>query len=66
MAQKFDYSDALTSNNLKTLKVSLPAQKDKNGEFIIDANKKYADAGYIPDWDFMENYIKCLPYSANL
>ncbi len=19
-----------------------------------------------PDWEFMENYIKCLPYSSNL
>lgn len=64
MAQKFDYSDALTSDNLKTLRVSLPAQKDKNGKFIIDANKKYADAGYIPDWDYMGSYMEVIEEKA--
>lgn len=64
MAQKFDYSDALTSDNLKTLRVSLPAQKDKNGEFIIDANKKYADTGYIPDWDYMGSYMEVIEEKA--
>lgn len=58
MAQKFDYSDALTSDNLKTLKINLPAQKGKNGEFIIDANKQYSDEGFIPDWDYMGSYME--------
>lgn len=57
-AQKFDYSDALTSDNLKLLKISLPALKDKDGEYIIDADKNYSDEGYIPDWDYMNSYMK--------
>ena len=64
MAQKFDYSDALTSDNLKTLKVNLPAQKDKNGKFIIDANKKYSDDGFIPDWDYMASYMEVIEEKA--
>lgn len=64
MAQKFDYSDALTSDNLKTLKVSLPAQKDKNGEFIIEVNKKYSDEGFIPDWDYMGAYMEVIEEKA--
>ena len=64
MAQKFDYSDALTSDNLKTLKIILPAQKDKNGEFIIDANKQYSDDGFIPDWDYMGSYMEKIEEKA--
>lgn len=58
MAQKFDYSDALTSDNLKTLKINLPTQRDKKGEFIVDANKQYSDEGFIPDWDYMSSYME--------
>jgi hypothetical protein len=64
MAQKFDYNDALTGDNLKTLKISLPAQKDKNGEFSIDVNKQYSDEGFIPDWDYMEQYMKAIEEKA--
>lgn len=64
MAQKFDYSDALTSDNLKTLKISLPAQKDKNGEFLIDVNKQYSDEGFIPDWDYMGQYMEAIEEKA--
>lgn len=64
MAQKFDYNDALTSDNLKTLKISLPAQKDKNGEFSINVNKQYSDEGFIPDWDYMEQYMKAIEEKA--
>ena len=27
---------------------------------------KYNKNGYVPDWQFMEEYIKSLPYSKNL
>ena len=64
MAQKFDYSDALTSDNLKTLKISLPAQKDKNGKLIIDVNKRYSDEGFIPDWDYMGSYMEAIEEKA--
>ncbi len=64
MAQKFDYSDALTSDNLNTLKLRLPAQKGENNEFIIDANKKYSDEGFIPDWDYMGTYMDAIEEKA--
>jgi hypothetical protein len=35
---------------------------DRLREFKI----KLPSNGHIPDWDFMRNYIKSLPYSANL
>ncbi len=64
MAQKFDYSDALTSDNLKTLKIILPAQQDKNGEFTIDATKQYSDEGFIPDWNYMGSYMEKIEEKA--
>jgi restriction endonuclease S subunit len=56
-AQKFDYSDAFTSDNLKKLKICLPAQKDNKGRFVIDPEKKYSDEGFIPAWSYMEDYM---------
>lgn len=40
--------------------ILLPVKKDESGVFIIDAEKKYSDDGYIPDWAWMEDYIKTL------
>lgn len=56
-ATKFDYSDAFTSDNLKTLKIPLPAKKNQDGTFYIEAEKKYNDDGFIPDWQFMTKYM---------
>lgn len=64
MAQKFDYSDALTGNNLKTLKISLPAKRDKTGEFIVDVKQQYSDEGFIPDWDYMGSYMEAIEEKA--
>lgn len=64
MAQKFDYNDALTGDNLNTLKLRLPVQKDENDKFIIDANKKYSDDGFIPDWDCMGSYMETIEEKA--
>lgn len=32
------------------------------GAPVVDSTNEYSDLGYIPDWDFMENYIKSIPY----
>lgn len=31
-------------------------------DYILDKNKKYSDYRYIPDWKWMEIYMKSLPY----
>lgn len=46
--------------------MKLPIQRDDKGEPIIDVNKNYSIKGYVPDWDFMENYMKMLPYSDRI
>lgn len=38
--------------------LSLPIQTNVNGNPIIDTEYKYHPDGYIPDWEYMEKYIK--------
>ena len=45
---------------------TLPIQRNANGEPIIDDTHKYSPQGYIPDWMWMESYIKTLPYGDRL
>ena len=42
--------------------VNLPIKKNIDGSPFIDNTNKYSDEGYIPDWKFMEDYIKSLHY----
>ena len=45
---------------------TLPVLTDNNNNVVIDTTKKYSKDGYIPDWQFMENYIKSLPYGDRI
>lgn len=38
--------------------LSLPIQTDANNTPVIDQNYVYHPDGYIPDWEYMEKYIK--------
>lgn len=44
----------------------LPIKFDNTGEPVIDLTHRYSDEGYVPDWQFMENYIKSLPYGDRI
>ncbi len=57
-SSKFGYSDALTSDNLKTLKLKLPTLMKKDGTYVVDKEKKYSEDGFVPDWNAMEEYMK--------
>lgn len=46
----------------KNIVVKLPIQHHSDGTPVIDSEKKYSPKGYIPDWQFMEDYIKSLHY----
>ena len=45
---------------LADTEVNLPVQHNADGSILIDDTKKYSDEGYVPDWQFMEDYIKSL------
>ena len=59
-AAKFDYANACTSENLRTLKIPLPAKKEQDGTMYIDGKKTYNDNGFTPDWEFMDHYMKSI------
>ena len=59
-AAKFNYSDAFTSENLRSLKIPLPAKKNSDGSLYVDKDKLYNDNGFIPDWEFMNEYMAAI------
>lgn len=62
-ANKYKYSyGRQTNKTLPYLELMLPVVKDDKNAPIIDKTCKYSDEGYVPDWQFMENYIKSLHY----
>ena len=62
-ANKYKYSYGSQANKtLPYLELMLPVVKDDKNAPIIDKTCKYSDEGYVPDWQFMENYIKSLHY----
>lgn len=63
-AKKFDYSDALTSDNLNTLNIKLPVLHDDDGAIYVDEEKKYSDDGYVPDWEYMSKFMESIESKA--
>lgn len=59
---RFSYGRKWTLDNMKMTDICLPAQHHVDGTFVIDENRIYSDDGYIPDWQFMEEYIKSIRY----
>lgn len=55
----------LNSHFRKDFVLKLPVVR-KGKEAVIDEMHKFSDEGYIPDWQWMENYIKSLPYSDRI
>ena len=46
--------------------IKLPIQHNPDGTPYIDPNHTYSEDGYVPDWQFMEDYMKSLPYGDRL
>ena len=46
--------------HLRETEVKLPIQHNSDGSTYFDISHRYSDEGYIPDWQFMEDYIKSL------
>ncbi len=63
---KYDYGRKVTEDKYLNDIIRLPIQREKNGNPIIDEEHTYSDKGYIPDWQFMEDYINSLPYSDRI
>lgn len=60
---KYKYGYGRQANKtLPFLELRLPVKHNLDGTLFVDDEKKYSDKGYIPDWEFMERYIKSLHY----
>lgn len=44
----------------------LPIKRTPDGTPVIDPKKSFHDDGYIPDWQFMEDYMRSLPYGDRI
>lgn len=63
---KYSYGRAYLMDRVKETIVKLPYKKSDDGSPLLDETHKYSDEGYIPDWDYMEKYIKSLPYGDRI
>lgn len=57
---KYSYGRARIKSKLEEEIIKLPIKYNLDGSIIIDDSYRYSEKGYIPDWDFMEQYIKSL------
>ncbi len=55
----------LNAHFRKDFTIKLPVEKNSSG-YVIDKEKKYSNEGYVPDWEFIEKYMKSLPYSDRI
>ena len=60
LRKMFSYAEMGTWNKMKSLYISLPIITDKNKKPILDSEHKYHPDGYIPDFDYMEKYIRAM------
>lgn len=63
---RYSYGRAFLMDRVKETILKLPICRNNDGSPIIDETKQFSAEGYIPDWRFMENYIKSLPYGDRI
>lgn len=57
---RFSYGRKWTLDNMNITVIKLPIRYKQDGTPFIDETHKYSDDGYVPDWKWMEDYIKML------
>ena len=57
---KYTYGRKVTEDKYLNDIVDLPVQYNADGSIYIDSSYEYSDDGYVPDWQFMDNYINSL------
>ena len=62
----FPFGRELNTHIRKDFEFTLPIQRNLDGSPVIDDSYKYSEQGYIPDWQWMEDYIRSLPYGDRL
>ena len=55
----------LNAHFRKDFTIKLPVKRNADG-IVFDETHEFSDDGYIPDWEWMGNYMKSLPYSDRI
>ena len=63
---RYNYGRKMRRDTISEIMLHLPIQHNSDGSILIDETHSYSDEGYVPDWQFMENYIKSLPYGDRI
>ena len=63
---KWCYGRQCRVGDTKEIVIKLPVLRNEDGTPKIDHSCKYSPNGYVPDWEFMEKYIKQLPYGDRI
>lgn len=66
MNLKYSYGRTVGKRNIEDMVLRLPHLRNSDGTPVVDKTCKYSNEGYIPDWKWMESYIKSLPYGDRL
>lgn len=59
---KYTYGRKVTADKYAQEIIMLPVIHNQDGTIYIDSTHKYSKEGYVPDWEFMDVYIKSLHY----
>ena len=54
---KWNYGRQCRIGDSRKINIKLPAKMDGN-KYIIDSTKKFSEEGYIPDFDFIEEFME--------
>jgi hypothetical protein len=63
---RYSYGRAFVMESIKATDLKLPVKRNPDGTPVIDPKKSFHDDGYIPDWQFMEDYMRSLPYGDRI
>lgn len=63
---KYAFGRKAFKNKYQNDIIKLPVKFSKSGELLFDDTYEYSKKGYIPDFEFMEEYIKTLKYSDRI
>lgn len=63
---KYAFGRKVTRDKYLDEIIKLPIVYLPNGEPYIDKTHRFSEAGYVPDWKFMKDFISSLPYSDRI
>lgn len=62
----FNYGRKMRRDIIGATVVRLPIKHNIDSTPLVDDNHIYSDEGYVPDWEYMEEYMKSLPYGDRM